>query len=57
MTSKKMVRGLPLIDSHDKFCEGCVIDKHSRNSFSKMTKCRAKKPLELVLFTLEKSQR
>jgi hypothetical protein len=48
MASKKMVWGLPSIDSHDKFYEGCVIGKHSRNSFPKMTECRAKKPLELV---------
>jgi transposase InsO family protein len=48
MASKKMVRRLPSIDSHDKFCEGCVIGKHSRNSFPKMIECRAKKPLELV---------
>jgi GAG-pre-integrase domain len=48
MVSKKMVRGLSSIDSHDKFCEWCVIGKHSRNSFPKMTECRAKKPLELV---------
>jgi GAG-pre-integrase domain len=48
MASKKMMQGLPSIDSHDKFCEGCVIGKHSINSFPKMTEYRAKKPLELV---------
>jgi hypothetical protein len=48
MTSKKMVHELSLVDSPDKFCEGCVIVKHSRSSFPKVTEYRAKNPLELV---------
>ena len=48
MTRKKMVHGFPSIGSHDKFCEGCVIGKHLRSSFSKATTYRAKRPLELV---------
>jgi GAG-pre-integrase domain len=48
MTSKKMVHGLPLLDSPDKFCEGCVIGKHPRSSFPKVAEYRAKNLLELV---------
>jgi hypothetical protein len=48
MASKKMVYGLPLINFLDKFCEGCVIDKHPISSFSKAAEYRAKKPIELV---------
>jgi GAG-pre-integrase domain len=48
IASKKMVHGLPLVDSPDKFCEGCVIGKHPRSSFPKVAEYRAKNPLELV---------
>jgi GAG-pre-integrase domain len=46
MTSKKnkMVHGLPLVDSPDKFCEGCVIGNHPRSSFLKVAEYQAKKP-------------
>jgi hypothetical protein len=46
MASKKMVYGLPLINFLDKFCEGCVIDKHPISSFSKAAEYRAKKPID-----------
>jgi hypothetical protein len=39
---------LPTIDSLNKFCEGCVIDKHSKSSFPKVVKYQAKKFLKLV---------
>jgi hypothetical protein len=48
MTSKKMVYGLSLVESPDKFCEECVIGKHPRSRFPKVTEYRAKNPLELV---------
>jgi transposase InsO family protein len=48
MARKKMVHGLPIIDSLDKFYEGCVIGKHPRSSFPKVAEYRANKPLELV---------
>jgi hypothetical protein len=48
MASKKMVHGLPLVDSPDKFCEGCVIGKHSKSSFPKVAEYQAKNPFELV---------
>jgi GAG-pre-integrase domain len=48
MASKKMVHGLPSINSLDKFCEGYVIGKHPRSSFPKVAEYQAKKPLELV---------
>jgi hypothetical protein len=48
MTRKKMVHGLPIIDSLDKFYEGCVIGKHPMSSFPKVAEYQANKPLELV---------
>jgi GAG-pre-integrase domain len=48
MASKNIVHGLSLVDSHDKFYEGCVIGKHPRSSFPKVTEYRAMNPLELV---------
>jgi hypothetical protein len=43
-----MVYRLSIIDSFDMFCERCVIGKHPRSSFPKVTEYRAKNPLELV---------
>jgi hypothetical protein len=48
MARKKMVHELLIIDSLDKFYEGCVISKHPRSSFLKVAEYRAKKLLELV---------
>lgn len=48
LAKKGMVNGIPHIDHCDKFCEGCVLGKHPRNSFSKEASYRAKKVLELV---------
>lgn len=41
LTNKRMVNGIPHIDHSDKFCEGCVLGKHPRNSFSKEARNRA----------------
>lgn len=48
MASKKMVHGLPSIDSLNKFCELCMIGKYSRSSFPRKAKYRTKKPLNLI---------
>jgi GAG-pre-integrase domain/Integrase core domain len=48
IASKKMVHRLPLVDYPNKFCEGCVIGKHPRSSFPKVTEYQANNPLELV---------
>ena len=47
LVNKQSVQGLPNLTFEKKFCEGCVIAKHARNSFGK-AKYRAKKPLELI---------
>jgi hypothetical protein len=46
--NKKMMKGLPLINCVDQFCEGCVMDKHHRDSFPVGKSLRETKPLELV---------
>ena len=48
LSSKKMVKGLPYIDHPDELCEGCILGKHHRLSFSREVKWRASRPLELV---------
>jgi transposase InsO family protein len=44
---KQSMIGLPSLEFEKKFCEGCVVGKHARNSFGN-AKFRAKKPLELI---------
>ena len=44
-----MVRWLPPIDHPDQLWEGCLLEKHARNSFPKESSIREKKPLELIL--------
>ena len=46
--NKQMVKGLPLIGSVDKVCEGCILGKQHRDSFLVGKSWRATKPLELV---------
>lgn len=46
--NKEMVKGLPLIGSTDKVCEGCILGKQHRDSFPVGKSWRASKPLELV---------
>jgi transposase InsO family protein len=48
MTNKRMVKSITYIDYSDKFCEGCVLGKHSRIFFFKKKSYRAKMVLELV---------
>ena len=43
-----MVRGLPSIEHPNQLCEGCLLGKQSRKSFSKEASTRATKSLQLV---------
>jgi len=47
LVKKQSVQGLPDLEFEKKFCEGCVVGKHARNSFGK-AQYRAKKPLDLI---------
>ena len=48
LASRKMVSGLPSINSPDKVCETCVLGKKHRDPFPIEKAWRASKPLELV---------
>ncbi|GJT82606.1 retrovirus-related pol polyprotein from transposon TNT 1-94 [Tanacetum coccineum] len=43
-----MVKGLDQIDHPNQVCEGCLLGKHARSSFSKEVTSRAKEPLQLI---------
>ncbi|KAJ4812770.1 polyprotein [Rhynchospora pubera] len=45
---KYMVNGIPAINHPDQLCEACLLGKHARKSFPKVSTSRATKPLELV---------
>lgn len=50
MITNKMVSGMDTIDvnTNDKFCETCVLGKHTRKPFSKRANIRSKRVLELI---------
>ena len=48
MSTKNIVKGLPYIDHPEDVCEGCILGKHHRPSFSKEMRWRASRPLEIV---------
>lgn len=48
LSTKNMVKGLPHIDHPDEVCEGCILGKHHRPSFSKEIRWRASRLLEIV---------
>jgi hypothetical protein len=48
LAQKKMVNGLPSINQPDQLCEGCLVSKQFRKSFSKEYTTRANEPLQLV---------
>ena len=48
LVQKNMAIGLPMINILDCACEGCLLGKQHRNSFSVGRSKRAKQPLELV---------
>ncbi|KAI3509130.1 hypothetical protein L1887_24156 [Cichorium endivia] len=48
MHKHNLVRGLPNVDLIKEVCEGCVLGKHTRESFPNESTWRATKPLELV---------
>eukprot|EP00253_Pinus_taeda_P004625 PITA_04625 len=45
---KEMVKGLPLIEKPDSLCEGCILGKKHKESFSVGKSIREKTPLEIV---------
>eukprot|EP00253_Pinus_taeda_P006095 PITA_06095 len=47
LSRKGMVRGLPLIEKPDNLCEGCILGKQHRESFTLGKSIRAKAPLEI----------
>ena len=48
MSSKEMVRGMPLIDRMEEYCDGCALGKQHRAPFPQVAGYRAEKGLELV---------
>eukprot|EP00253_Pinus_taeda_P036700 PITA_36700 len=48
LSRKGMVKGLPLIEKPDSLCEGCILGKQHRESFSLGKSTRAKAPLEII---------
>lgn len=48
LAKKNMVHGLPDMDYKGKFCEECVLGKHTRTSFQNKAEYQAKQPLELI---------
>ncbi|CAH9057264.1 unnamed protein product [Cuscuta europaea] len=48
LSKKGLVHGLPEMDFPKQFCESCVLGKHTRASFQKTAKYRAKGALETV---------
>ena len=48
MSSKKLVEGLPTINIPSQLCQNCVVRKHHRTPFLKMSSFRVTEPLELI---------
>jgi len=48
LVKKEMVRGLPTVEFETKFCEECVLGKHSRTSLPRTAEYRAKEQLRLI---------
>ena len=48
LSQNEMVKGLPSIDHPEQLCNGCLLGKQHRRSFSKEASSRASKPLQLV---------
>ncbi|KAD4177952.1 hypothetical protein E3N88_26543 [Mikania micrantha] len=48
MAKRGCVRGLPALTHPRQVCEGCLLAKQTRGSFSKEAQWRAKEPLELL---------
>ena len=48
MSRKRLVEGLPAINTPSKLCRSCISEKHHRTSFPKVSTFRASEPLELI---------
>ena len=46
------VKGFPLIDKEERFCEGCIFGKHHRENFMVENSYKACTPLEIVHFDI-----
>ena len=48
MSSKRLVEGLPHINTPSKLCHNCISGKHHKTPFPKLSTFRASMPLELI---------
>ena len=48
MSNKRLVEGLPPINTPSKLCRNCISGKHHRTPFPKLSTFRATEPLELI---------
>ena len=48
MSRKRLVEGLPAINTPSKLCRSCISRKHHRTSFPKLSTFRASEPLDLI---------
>ena len=48
MSNKKLVEGLPPINTPSKLCRNCITRKHHRTTFPKLSSFRVTEPLELI---------
>ncbi|WVZ03895.1 hypothetical protein V8G54_024701 [Vigna mungo] len=48
LNNKELIKGVPLINTPKKICEGCAIGKQARRKFKKSAPKRAKQPLDVV---------
>ena len=48
MSTKQLVRGMPVIDRVAEYCDGCALGKQHRAPFPQATAYRAERGLELV---------
>lgn len=52
MTSKGLVRGLPVVSKPKQVCEVCLAGKQVRSTFPAKSMCKSEQPLELVSIDL-----
>jgi len=48
MSTKQLMRGMPMIDRVEEFCDGCALGKQHRAAFPQATAYRTDRGLELV---------
>lgn len=50
LLKKNTMKGLPSINHPNRLCDGCLVGKKFRKSFSNQSNSRAQKPLELYSY-------